>query len=838
MWMLRRVRAATLVLALTLSLAGCSGGLASVDIEQGRLDTPAPRVEGEDAVGQTFVARDAGLAGVELLLAVYPDTPPPGVLTLRLYDDRRAKMAEAAFPLTSLRHNEPLRFDFTPLGDSADRTYTLTLSGPVGNPATVWATNADAYSGGTLQERGQPRPGDLNFKTQTRLGYGDMVLWLVGGALAWLALVVPLLAVFFLPGLALTFLLTRARRPKRWPDYAVLADPAGRFALSAGLSLAVWPLLFLILSPVPLALNPPLVWLLVAGMAVFVTVSLTRRGGGGQQEGDGERAWGLRYLWSPEHRLVTATFGALLLLISALRALHARGLAVSPWVDSIQHAVAAQLFVSDGRLPVTWGPDVLDIPFVYHFGFHATAAVFTWLSGLSVEAGLLVTGQALQVLVAVGAYLLTARLTGRRGAGLVAMAIVGAVTLMPAYYLTWGRYTQLTGLALLPTAAVLAFDAISARPPVGRRIALAGLATAALVVTHYRVLIMLVALIGAYLIVESMIAVLRRRSLASMWLRSLVVAGAALLFSLPWWLRLASSLLGSGSLGGWLAAPQTFNEPHWGLLALRYERPLIILSAVGMLLSLLGAVLRAFGVPIPIWTRPSLAPVVGLTLGLTLLITNPGLIGLSNSWVMSNDALLITAFLPVALLTGYAAAAMMEAVVWKLPGQAQRLVNSVGAVGLVVAALYLGDGMLSVVNPVTVLATQADVTAALWVRQNTPATARFLVNARPWQEGAYAAPDGGGWLPVLAGRAVTLPPVSYAYSGSVPLIEGVTRTARAVADAKQAEDVLSVMDAEGATHVYIGAKGGGLRPEMFRGRPEFREVYAADNVFIFERLQR
>lgn len=829
------VRAALLTLALT--LAGCSGGVASQAIDQSRLDTPAPRVEGEDAIGQTFLVKEPGLSGVELLLAVYPDPPPPGALTLRIYDDTRLKVAEGAFPLADLRHNESLRFDFAPQGGSAGRRYTLTLSGPPGNPATVWSTTENAYGDGAMLEQGQPRPGDLDFKVNLRLGYGDMLLWLVGGALAWLGLIIPLLAVFFVPGFALTFLLSRASSFPSPAGYASLSDPAGRFALSTGLSLAFWPLLFLLLSFLPFSLNAPLAWAVVAVAGVAAATRVVGRPAAQAPTEPSARWAGLRAIWSPHNRLVSATFTLLLLLIAALRTLHARGLAVSPWVDSIQHAVATQLFTEGGRLPVTWGPGVLDISFAYHFGFHSSAAVFTWLSGLPIENALLMTGQVMQVLLAVGTYLLTAQLTGRRGAGLVAMAIVGTVTLMPSYYLTWGRYTQLTGLALLATAAVLTLDAISARPPVGPRIALAGFATGALVVTHYRVLVMLAALVGAYLVVESVAAVLGRRALASMWLRALLVGGAALLFALPWFLRLGTALLPSGALGGWLAAPQTFNAPHWELLALRYQRQLLLLAALGMLLSVLGATLRAFGLKFPLWTRPKLAPTIGLAVALAILVTNPNLLGLRNSWVISNDSLIITGFLPVALLSGYAVAALMELIAWQLPWRIQRLVNVVAAIGLLLAALYFGDGMLSVVNPVTILATDADVKAAAWIRANTPPTARFLVNARPWQEGAYAAPDGGGWLPVLADRQVTLPPVSYTYANSPALIERVTRLARTVAEAQQAEDVLPIMDETGASYVYIGARGGTLKPEMFRSRPDFRQVYATDGVWVFERVK-
>src|SRR4051794_29759309 len=76
----RRIQAAVVGILLALALAGCSGGLAQVDVEQERLDTPSSRVESADAIAQTFVAHANGLAGVEVLLAVYPDPPPQGAL--------------------------------------------------------------------------------------------------------------------------------------------------------------------------------------------------------------------------------------------------------------------------------------------------------------------------------------------------------------------------------------------------------------------------------------------------------------------------------------------------------------------------------------------------------------------------------------------------------------------------------------------------------------------------------------------------------------------------------------------------------------------------------------
>ncbi len=811
----RWVRAALFLVALTLS--GCSGGISGVDVEQPRLDTPAPKIDHPDAVGQTFVASQPGLSGIEMILAVYPDPMPLGEFKLGLFDEQNHEIRTASVSLATLRHNDPIRFDFAPLPDSAGRQYAFTLSGPPKSPVTVWASKDDVYKQGAMLVDGQPQPGDIDFKTYVHLGYVDLLGVLARDLVNGLAIVVPIVAVFFMPGYALTLWLDRQNRNGASKEFRMLQDVPGRFALSIGLSLAVWPLLFLLLSVTPIRLNGAFVWALIIVVAAIIGVVHVRRW---RRDNASDQPHAFLPHLTREDWLVTATFFALLVIVGSLRALHVFGLAVSPWVDSIQHALGVRLFAESGRLPTTWGPSIYDAPFIYHFGFHSVTAVFTWLTGLDIPTAMLIAGQVMNTLVAVGVYLLTARLTGRRSAGLVAMTVVGTVSLMPAYYLTWGRYTQLTGLALLPAAAVLAFDAIDARPPVGRRIVLGGFAAGALFVTHYRVLLMYAALVAAYLVVETVAAVVRRRWFAPLWMRIGVVAAVAVVFALPWVVRLALTLLQSGSLAAWLNAPSTFNTPHWGLLALGYQRELLFLSLVGALIGF--------------WFRPKFVAVVLTSTALTVLVTNPSAIGLSNSWIFSNDSLIITAFLPLAILTGYAVSAVFSFPTAHLSERQQWPVRLGLAALLLAVALWTADGMLTVVNPVTVLATQDDVAAAAWIRDNTPPTARFLVNSRPWQEGAYAATDGGGWLSILADRATTLPPVSYAYSSSVSLLDRVTRTQKAVSEATSADALGPAISAEGATHIYIGAKGGSLKPEMFLNKPGFRLLYTNGAAWVFE----
>ena len=68
---------------------------------------------------------------------------------------------------------------------------------------------------------------------------------------------------------------------------------------------------------------------------------------------------------------------------------------------------------------------------------------------------MLLYGQVLNALMVFPVYLFTTLLVNDRRAGVIAALIAGLITPMPAYYTSWGRYTQLGALAILPAAAAL-----------------------------------------------------------------------------------------------------------------------------------------------------------------------------------------------------------------------------------------------------------------------------------------------------------------------------------------------------------------------------------------------
>jgi hypothetical protein len=62
------------------------------------------------------------------------------------------------------------------------------------------------------------------------------------------------------------------------------------------------------------------------------------------------------------------------------------------------------------------------------------------------------------------AYLLAQRLTGRAWAGVLGALVTGLVSLIPAYYVNWGRYSQLAGQVILPVLMILTMETVEKRP--------------------------------------------------------------------------------------------------------------------------------------------------------------------------------------------------------------------------------------------------------------------------------------------------------------------------------------------------------------------------------------
>lgn len=783
-----------LSVVLGLRLAQPADPLVALDQNQPRLDQAAPIPQGRSSLAQTFVAAHNGLSAVELLAVVHAPASPQSTFKLSLLDANRIVIDTADFQ--GFQPNDSLRLDFSPQPHSGGQTYQLLLEGSPDNTSTVWAYSLNGYEPGSLSLGGASILGDLRFSTSYTYLWKDMLqdVAVSLGRLGTFA--IPLWLILFAPGLLWLDLMNRLHRFR--------LSPWVHWGMALGLSLALLPLAWLWITVLGLhtgAMALGAVYLLI-GVTVIgrYLVSLLRR----------------RLPWVPPsiHDLSMLFILGLSLTTSLLAT---RDLAFPPWVDSPHHFIIARLLVETGRIPTNYLPLLPVDQFVYHFGFHALVVSFHWLTSQTLLEAFLFLGQILNGLAPLAVYTFVTGLTTRPRAGLVAAFFVGLVSLFPGYYLSWGRYTQLTGMLIFaPALAAFWNAAVSGddNPPAHRpgEIITAALLAAGLLLTHYRLFIF-------YLIfaVVALVAGNKRG-------RQQVILAAAfsVLLLFPRLLRLGFQALWpalTSSPG--LAAPTGYNNFPVNYFQSNLEKGWILIALVAAgwgLLRLNQSIILTVG-----WVAATFA----------FLNIGPG------TWVANNNSWAITLFLPGSLALGWGMDQWLELIGRLLNMNWFRRTLGFGMLAFVAGGMaYAGvQGLrvhISIANPATILATSEDATALTWIQQHISEDSLFFINGWNWQHGLWAGPDGGSWIWPLTGRQTTLPPVDYSFQEEWALeIRTFNEKAMQISDWNTPE-ALALLQAAGVTHIFIGAKGGNLKPEMFTQSPNYRLLYTNGAAWVFE----
>lgn len=522
----------------------------------------------------------------------------------------------------------------------------------------------------------------------------------------------------------------------------------------------------------------------------------------------------------PGTRLLAGlAFLAVVALVVWGRFVQIRDLALPPWVDSVHHSALVRLVLAHGGPPATYRPYAEADSVYYHLGYHLLVAALVRLLHLEVERAMLLIGQVLNALACVSLAVLAARWTRRSAPALAALVVPGAISSMPSEYLAWGRYTQLTGLVILPLAMAVTDRAIEA----GRRrdLLLAGALVAALFVVHYRVLAFWGTFLVAHLAVRAAAGWPPRRT---DWGRAAAVVLIALALGAPWLYRVLSTAV--FPLHG-LAARFAFRpegaEGPVEILAAGTMPPLLAMAAGSTLLVLARGHRTC---------RPVLVILVWVVL--TVALHNPARLGLPPVWILDNFSMAIAAYVPVSLLIACGLAAALEAVETRFPRQAGR-VRIAAHVALPLVAAWGAPGLAHVVNPGLVLASSDDVEALRWIRHHTPADARFLVNARAWFPPIYAGTDAGYWIPHLTGRRTTMPIVFYVLGRREywhDEINGLGRMVEAGV-APDDPDFLAAVRRRGVTHVYIGTRGGPLSLARLSSSPRYERIHQRGAAHVF-----
>ncbi len=804
-----------LCLGLSLLLAGCAP---LVQAPQPAVEQWLP-VQAGASLGQTFVANYDGLQAVLVLLE--PETPGEGTLTLSLYPDlySATKLGSASLSLQDVTESGPYRFDFPALVGSNQQYIYALIEVEGSGSVRVAAGPADAYLDGAAYQDDQPIEAQLAFS----LSYapGRVGLGLAREALTWAAALGAGLLLFVVPGWGLLAVFWSGWSRLSWAEKA---------SLGAALGLALTPLLMLFTDLLGLHLGVLHAWLpALLGLAL---IAWTKRGRLLRRSKPlpTEKA-------DASRRAASIVLVMLFFLIAFTRFWTVRGLEAPLWGDALHHTTITQLLLDHGGLFNSWQPYTPYESLTVQYGFSAVSAVLAWITGWSSVQASLWMGQMVNILAVFSAYPLALRLSrGSHWAGVGAVLLAGLVSPMAAYYVNWGRYAQIAGLAILPGGLWLLIGA--AEGEASRKVSLAKIALAAVVLagmalTYYRLMFFYAVFAAAWLVCWGLPTC---RANLRLWLGllarlALTAAIAGLLF-LPWWLRMQGSALAglveSAVAQGTPLERVLADYQPWLYFFNYVSRPLAALALIGLVWSLLRRD----------W---SVAAVALWTLGLASLKAL-ALLRIPGADMVQNFAVLISLYLPAALLGGYALGRAAEALERLNP----RLGGAAAALLIVAAGAWFAWQGRAMAAPHTyALVTRPDLRAMVWIEQSVPEEAVFLVEGFSVQGYTAVGADAGWWIPLLAGRANTMPP-QYALMNEVPAEPEYTRQVVQLVKDLEATSLtetegIQALCEMGVTHIYIGQRQGlvgeGARQlyalDELLNSPVLTLLYRQDRVAVF-----
>jgi hypothetical protein len=664
-----------------------------------------------------------------------------------------------------------------------------------------------------LYQNGVPRDAQLAF----RMMYDpvELAIGLLAMMLTWLQVIVVAILLFIVPGWAILMWLLPGWRALSWVE---------RVGLASGMSIALYPLLILWTAVFDLHLGALYAWLLI--VVAIAAIVWKNRAWRLEQVGGRETVGRWRYAIRNSQFVIVLCELILIGVIIFTRFWVIRSLDVPMWGDSYQHTMIAQLLVDNGGLFDSWLPYAELRTFTYHFGFHSAVAAFHWITGASMPRATLWVGQVVNVLAVLALYPLAVRVGKSRWAGVGALFVAGLLSPMPMFYINWGRYTQLAGQVILPAAILIAWMVLEARARDRRLLTLAWLAWGGLALTHYRVLIFGICFFAAYFLFE----VRRERIVETVRQIFWIGVGGGLLF-LPWFIHTFG-----GKITANFARQLTTSADAVSTWTQQYNSIGDLASYLPMTVWLALVLAIGYG----LWRREKEFAIFVLWWFFVLLAANPRWLRLPGEGALSNFAVFIAAYIVAGVVLGAAASG------FQVSGFKFRVALAIVLIALGVWGAR--ERVLEVRAEPHALVTRADLRAMEWMRNNTPANARFLVNSFfAYNDSVIVGSDGGWWLPLLASRQTTLPPINYGSEQGVraDYREWINALPRLI-QSKGMNDagVAAELRARGITHVYIGQRQGRvnyagpyvLKPTELLTDSRFRLVYREDRVWVFETI--
>ena len=504
----------------------------------------------------------------------------------------------------------------------------------------------------------------------------------------------------------------------------------------------------------------------------------------------------------------SATVGSIALFLGVflLRLLPLKGQIVAPGIDAYHHTMIVDLISRARGIPVDYSPYAELGSFTYHFGTHANAAAVALISGLPPHRVVLYLGPFLLATVSVGVWTASRSLVRDSAGGATAGAVVGFLTVVPAWYINWSRLPQLAGLSLL-TIIIACLFGLEVNAPAQhqrRRLLFLGVIIAGLFLTHYRVTIMLISGVLVWLLVSF----LRYRTgwaVLSLSVRVALAFALASVLTASWIAHLLTNFQfddATATIDATILPPPFYYSLDRIPFLLRFSTTswVLALAFVGLLLGI----------------RQRQPRVLFPLLWLTLLVvgSNPYALPFPGIGLVDFVTVATSAFVPAGLLIAFVVPLGLGRIARYIPrAQTGSIFRRLAISAAIFTVVTVGANQTwNLLQPASVYVSPDDMNAFRWIARELPRSSSFVTELRLSRIGLVEYVDGGAWITYFTGRSVLVPPLNYRIERYGPSVEAdLKQLVTVMQSASSAEQLFAAARARGATHLYLGSASDRLK---------------------------
>ena len=669
------------------------------------------RLEAGSTVGQTFVAQHGGLHQVDIYLI--PSPSASGELSFRLREDPLSTHDIFSTTITVDAGTKEgfFLFSFPPLQESHSHYYYGIWEFRGNGYIEVPVGAARSYQEGSLYYNSDP----LRLQSIFRLHYIPSLILLSLWHMArnWSMYGLLIMVLLFFSGYPI---IHRQVKERDW-------DFTKAFILSSATALAAWMILLVWLDVMHLSLSSTYVRLLAITTTVIGAIIFALD----------KELWRSKRFWAGDSGRQTLILWAVVLGGIILRLFIGHNMIMTPGSDTYHHTLITELFYEQGGIPHSYAPYAHLITFSYHFGFHSIAALFRWLFDSELLVTTKTTALVLNGAVAATLGLLSEEITRSRRAAIITAMSLAFIIVSPFCLLLWGRFTQTTGLFFLPLAM------LSLTGEQRTRSSLSSFLVAATLLSHYRLGMFLLLFVTLNII----LALIQRDF--SRVLSLTYPVGSSLLISVPWLAHVAWVQFDPYHLR--LTYP--ILDHYYNLarlsqaLAFPTNAPVLLTTVVLAILTKRRTAQSRQVKVLFIW-------MLFLLVG-ALISSHVGF----AFWDLKTTILTLIAF--TAVLLGEFGHILRE------KHNRQRMSQVVLVAGILWGSMTGIRHFPILLSQGNFYLKQADLVMMKWIENNTHPEDLFAVDAFQfdWSPGWVVGIDAGYWIPLLAHRTTTLPPMIY-----------------------------------------------------------------------------